>query len=79
MSDPVEAVARAFAREWATKVYEDSPEAFVGYSEAEIVAAIQRTAERELDKWYPFARAAIAAYHKALEADGWQVVPREPT
>jgi hypothetical protein len=25
------------------------------------------------------ALAAIAAYHEALEADGWQVVPKEPT
>jgi hypothetical protein len=25
------------------------------------------------------ARAAIAAYHEALESDGWQVVPKVPT
>jgi hypothetical protein len=76
MSDPVEAVARDKAK-WlldaiatATqdrRLLKDDPQA-----DEVMIEAIEANGAKAI-------RLAIAAYHEALEADGWQVVPKEPT
>jgi hypothetical protein len=58
MSDPVEAVARAICRQVTERDFEDLPEAHIS--------------EVDQDDIYQAAQCAIAAYHEALEADGWR-------
>jgi hypothetical protein len=85
MSDPVEAVARALASADGREPdelragnvpYGNDDDALVepdGYMfSGDVGHFVWR-------RYVPKAHAAIAAYREALEADGWQVVPKVPT
>jgi hypothetical protein len=48
-------------------------------TEERLAEAVGGAPSGDLEWFMPHARAAIAAYHEALEADGWQVVPKVPS